>query len=483
MMTSDPQQTVPPPPLNSPAETVVIPPNGGSPFLPPASALPKQSGNNTRRRALMVIVAILLLVLMGIGGFFIYQMIVGGKVVTIQYWGLWEEDSTMQAAIAAFEKKNPKIHVEYTKQSIRQYRERVSRQIDNGEGPDVYQFHNTWVPMLANQLSQVPADVMTPAQFSSTFYPVASGDLVAQSSIYGLPSSIDGLGLYYNEDIFKEKGLSPPVNWGDFLTIVPLLTEKNGDSITRSAIALGTANNVEHYSDILAVMLKQNQAVLTRPEGVEAEQSFIFFRNFADPTNPDYYTWNDTLDNSVYAFATGRVAMMFAPSWRAFDVKQISPTLKFKIAPIPQLPSGGTVTFASYWVEGVSAKTRYPKQAWEFAKFLTSAEGETLIYSEASKIRLFGAPYSRLDLAKSLENDPYVGAYIRQASTAQSFPLVSRTFDNGLNDRMVKYLEDALNAMRDGSSPTQALSTMASGFTQVLSTYGLVSASAPPATQ
>jgi len=261
------------------------------------------------------------------------------------------------------------------------------------------------------------------------------------------------------------------------INIVPTLTVFADDgSITTSAIALGTINNIEHYSDILATMMMQNGTNLVQPTGREAEETFMFYRKFSDPSD-SLYTWTASMDNSVYAFATGKVAMIMAPSWRAFDIKEISPNLNFRIVPIPQLP-GNTLNWASYWVEGLSSKSKYPEQAGEFLKFLTSKESVQKLFTEASKKRLFGEPYARVDLATSMAGDQYVEAFIKQAPNARSFPLASRTHDNGLNEKMIKYLENAFNEFSQGGSPAQVLGTAATGFSQVLSQYGLIS-SAP----
>lgn len=474
---------VPPePPLQ---ETVVVPPpppEGANPFIPsispvspggppPKGEKPKTKGSLPFRK---ILIAVAIVVLLAVGGRFAWGFLAGAKEVTITYWGLWENDATIQSVIADFESQNPKIKVSYLKQSPKQYRERLQAAIARGEGPDVFRFHNTWVAMLVRDLAAVPSEVMTASQFAQSFYPVASADLVAGSTVYGIPLMIDGLGLYYNEDLFATAGVVPPTTWVELLDIVPKLTVKNDQTILTSAVALGTTGNVENYSDILATMFMQNGADLTNLSGKEAEETLIFYKNFADPTNP-YYTWNETLDNSIYAFATGRVAMILAPSWRAFDVAQINPDLRFKIAPVPQLP-GNTVTWASYWVEGVSAQSKYQDQAWKFVTYLTSREAATRLYTEAAKTRLFGEPYARVELGSTLAGDPYAGAYISQAQSAKSFPLASRTFDNGLNDRMIKYLEDAVNSLSLGTSPTGALETVSSGFRQVLSSYGLTTA-------
>ncbi|MDO8451592.1 MAG: sugar ABC transporter substrate-binding protein [bacterium] len=464
-----------------PKEDVVVPepqpqpqPSLVTEDMPPPS--PTRRGHGIVRRLFMIFVFLLLLAGLFFGIRFALNMARGqGKEATLVYWGLWEDDQVVQRVIQEFQKSNPKIKIQYIKQSPKQYRERLQAAVNRGDGPDVFRFHNTWVPMLQKELSAVPKTILTVSEFTNQFYPVAAADLIGGSTIYGIPMMIDGLGLYYNESIFDAHGISPPSTWEEVLNIVPEITEKRDNSITISGIALGTTNNVEHYSDILGVMFLQNGANLTNPVGKEAEEALIFYKKFTDPNDP-VYTWNETLDNSVYAFATGRVAMMLAPSWRAFDVLQINRTLRFKIAPIPQLP-GNTISWASYWVEGVSSESKHQKEAWEFVKFLTSKNTVATLYTEASKTRLFGEPYARVDMASSLQDDPYAGAYINQAKTSRSFPLASRTFDNGINDRLIKYLEDAVNGLRDGNAPNAVLETASSGFQQVLSSYGLSSSS------
>ena len=476
----------------TPQETVVIPMEGENPFAPrnvvvpaetsqtqtvPASPAPPRSGGSWFRRIFTVLILLLIVGGLVYASRFALGFLETQKEVTLTYWGLWENDAIVQPILADFEAKHPKIKVEYAKQSPRQYRERLQAAIARGEGPDVFRFHSTWVPMLKDELAPAPSTVMTAAQFSSAFYPVASADLVAGTTIYGVPLMIEGLGLYYNEDLFAAAGLAPPTTWEELVTLVPQLTVKTADNtIVTSAIALGTTGNVENFSDIVATMMMQNGVNLLDPTGKLAEDTLLFYRGFADSSNP-LYTWNESLDNSISAFANGRVAMILAPSWRAFDLKQINPELNFRIAPIPQLP-GNSVSWASYWAEGVSGKSTHKEQAWEFLSYLTSSETATKLYTEAAKTRLFGEPYARVDLGARIADDPFVGVFVKQAPDARSFPLASRTFDNGLNDRMIKYLEDAINGLSQGKSPQEVLSTVASGFTQVLRSYGLTSAAA-----
>lgn len=474
-------QSVPPPPSN---ENPFIPKGVNPeivPSVPPEGGFSGDHGNPLMRRLLMVFVFIGVILAILLIGKLVLGFVSNNKEVTLTYWGLWENDAIVKNVISDFESKNPKIKIKYLKQSNKQYREKLQAAIARGDGPDVFRFHNTWVPMLKNDLLPSPKTGMSVQEYSSTFFPIASNDLVAGSTIFGAPMMIDGLGLYYNEDLLASAGVKPPTTWEELLSIIPKLRVSDGASITTAAVALGTTNNIENFSDIVATMMMQNGADLRNPTSKEAEETLVFYRKFADPTDP-VYTWNESLDNSIYAFSMGRVAMILAPSWRAFDIKEMSksgnPSLRFKIVPIPQLP-GNTVTWASYWVEGASSKSKYPEQAWKFISYLISKEGETKLYTDASRNRFFGEPYSRLDLTASIAGDDYVEAYLKQGIHARSFPLASRTFDNGINDKLIKYLEDAINAVAKGTAPAQALQTMSAGFRQVFGTYGLSIGTAP----
>ncbi len=496
---AEPIFQAPSPPQEPIPDTIVVPPSappGGSsgtseqssanPFLP-GIAMPTGDGSapvEVKRKFPRLLIFLGIFILLIIGGFSISRMVSGGEVgsvvskeVTLNYWSLWENDTVTRQLLADFEAMYPDIKVQYTVQSPKQYRERLQSAINRGEGPDVFRFHNTWLPMLRTQLSTVPPEIMSATEFGTTFFPVINNDLVAGATVYGIPLMIDGLGLYINEELFATAGVTPPTTWTDVINIIPKLTVKNGSAIVTSAIALGTTNNVEHFSDIMAVMLIQNGANLKKPIGPEAEGSLVFYRKFADPSDP-LYTWSDGMDNSVSAFAAGRVAMILAPSWRAHEISVINPKLRFHISPIPQL-QGNAVAWASYWVEGVSSKSPNQDAAWKFVQYMTSKEGATRLFTQASSTRLFGEPYARIELANTILDDPYLGAFVKQASYARSFPLASRTHDNGINDKLIQYLTDGVNGMTNGGSPTQVLTTVSQGFRQVLSSYGIATDDEP----
>ncbi len=391
--------------------------------------------------------------------------------VTLTYWGLWEDQRVMQPVISDFEKQYPNITVEYSKQDIKQYRERLITRINNGNGPDIFRFHNSWYPMIANVLLPLPSDTVSKADFMQWFYPVAQNDLIKNGAIYGIPLQIDTLALYINSDLLKAAGLNPPTTWNDFISDAKTMTVKDASGkIKTSGAALGTMDNVTHAPDILSLLLVQNGVNLNNisSNSQRAGDALNFYTSFAlDNAN----VWDNTLDPSILAFSKGNLAMYFGYSWDYFTIKAANPTLNFQIAPVPQLP-GQNVNLASYWAEGVSIKSKHQKEALLFMKFLAKPETEEKLYTEESKTRDFGELYARTDLADKLKSNSTVYPFIKQAPTASSSFFVDGTYDNGLNSQMNTYLGNAVNSIFNSVSTDTAIATLSQGVSQVLKQYG-----------
>ncbi len=401
------------------------------------------------------------------------QSIPPAKQVTLTYWGLWEPKDVMAGVLKDFETANPGILVNYVKQSPKEYRERLQTAIASGQGPDLFRFHASWTPMLKSELSPVPASVMSTSDFQKNFFPVASQQLQLNGQYLGIPLMYDGLVLYYNEEIFKTANEQPPATWAELRDLAVKLTVKSSTGIERGGLAIGNATNVEHFSDIIGLLMYQNGADPSKPTSKNAADAIAFYTNFVT-TNQ---VWSDKLPSSTVAFARGEAAMMFAPSWRAHDIVALNPALKFGMVSVPKL-ADKNVTWATYWAEGVNAQSKNKEAAWLLLKHLSSSAAMQKLYSQQSQVRAFGEPYSRVDLAKTMATDQYLGGLFTDAPTAQSWYLCSFTHDNGLNDKMIKYYQDAINAVVAGKPIEETMVTVDQGTRQVLRQYGLESASA-----
>lgn len=393
--------------------------------------------------------------------------------ITLKFWGVTESATVVNEIITTYKKTHPNVNVSYEKKSIQQYREALETQIAKGIGPDIFMFHNTWTPMLKEELLPITADIISASQYKTDYYPAVISDLRnTEKKFVGAPTGIDGLALYWNEAIFRAAGIpAPPESWQEVDDIAKRLTVRGPDGNIRTAgIALGTTNNVDHFSDIFALMVIQNDGDLKTPTDKESSDALDYYVHFAQGQNR---VWDETMPSSTAAFIGGNLAMYFGPSSRAAQIKAENPTLNFRVSPVPQL-EGGKTAWASYWAVGVSAKTEHPQAALEFLKFLQEDQVRILIYTLSAKNdgKYNSQPYAKTSLAQKLASDPIFGAYITDAPYAKSFPLASNTFDNGLNDQMIKIYQKAINDVISNIPATRALETAAKSVKETLIKYG-----------
>lgn len=393
------------------------------------------------------------------------------KQVTLTYWGLFEPPEVMQPLIEEYQKEHPNVKIEYEQRnysSLAQHKETLLTRFREGTGPDIARIHNTWIAQFASELSSVPSDIFSTADFNAIFYPSAADTLSHQDNFYAIPLMYEGLVLYYNTDHFKEANIeNPPSDWEEFRTTAVRLTKTaDNGNITRSGAAAGTANNVAHFSDILGLIFLQSQVDF--PKGLTsrgARDALIFYTNFINKDK----VWDGSFPNSVQAFAQGKVSMIFAPSWRYFDIGALNPGLKFKTAAVPQVPTlprgnGSTVNWASFWAESVNLDSPNRAEAWEFLKFLSQKENMQKLFSEQAKIRDFGEPYSRQDLGGVLLANSILAPLVDGAPTAKSLIIA----DAAGNDIYVEALAAAIDSVLQKNDIDQALSTLQKTIEQFL---------------
>jgi len=387
----------------------------------------------------------------------------------ITYWGLWEPTPVLQDTLTQFESENPDIKVNYQQQTYRDYRERLQAAVAGGRGPDVFRYHASWVPMLRAELSEMPSSAYTTAEYTSTFYPIASEQLQLDGKYVGIPLMYEGLALIYNQEIFNTANVQPPKTWAELRDLAVRLTIREGTQIRRGGLAIGNASNVDNFSDILGLLMLQNGADPADPTTQQAKEAIQFYTDFYTVSR----VWDSSLPSSTVAFARGDAAMILAPSWRIHEIRNQNPNLTIGVAPVPQL-GDSKITWASYWAEGVSAQSKNKEASWKLLKFLSSPEALQKLHSDASKERSFGEIYPRVDMANMLAEDPYSAAFLADAPYAKDWYLNSFTHDNGLNDQSIKYYEDAITSLsNEVGNTTTIFATVAQGLLQILRQYNV----------
>jgi multiple sugar transport system substrate-binding protein len=366
--------------------------------------------------------------------------------IVLQYDRLWDESTALDEIIKSYQEDHPNISIVVRKinlkpgETIYDYQQDLIKQIADKAGPDMFMIHNDWLPYNKNHISPMPVGLMTAEQYASKFPKVAVDDFVDGNRIYAVPYYIDNLMLFYNTNLFDEARIQrPPKTWQDVVDLVPKLTEYTGkDGIKKSAIALGVADGIPRFAEIVAALMMQYGAEMTTADHTKAtfdlpapnsdspyfsgREALSFYTSFANPQSATYtYTDAKNADGSrkfpadIQAFMEGKAAMFIGYSYQVENIRKFAPGLSFETAPLPQLRADEPITVANYWGETVSTNSKHQNEAWDFLNFALRSQSVSM-YNRATK----RVPALK-DMQESYVDRQYYGPVAQQANFSRSW--------------------------------------------------------------
>lgn len=352
-----------------------------------------------------------------------------GKTV-LTWWHPLDDKDVLKPIIDGYMESRPDIEVKLVQKPLEGYEQEATNALAAGEGPDIWSIPNSYIPKDIDKLSPAPDgmfkkskdDTTTNLQYiQSKFVPVAVRENVREDKVYGLPLYVDSLALFSNMSLIGKRFSELQINnvsvddrlfttgprtWNEFINLVTTYTVKQGDTISKPAVALGRADTVNSAHDIVAALMMQRGATMVSPDGLTAtfnlpitkstgeqfnpgKEALGFFLNFSDPKRPEY-TWNSSFPNSYEAFRDGKVAMIIDYQNNIRNLKQEVPEFKLATWPLPQIQGEITpVDLARYWTETVPKTGKHTQEAWDFIRYLvTTGHNEYLasVQRPSSKI-------------------------------------------------------------------------------------------------
>lgn len=384
--------------------------------------------------------------------------------VTLHYWKVFEDSDNINELISLYKKIQPHVTIRYKKLTYDEYENLLLKGLalyDQEEekerlGPDIFSIHTTWMREYEDLIAPMPETVTVPYTFQKgsiqpetytefrqektptlkeirdRFPDVVYNNQIIDNQVYGLPLSIDTLGMFVNPKILNNVNITKPAeNWVEFQEHVTKISriDTENNQILLSGASIGTANNISRSADLLTLLMYQNNTPMTAADGTPtfdqtpqgysrdqspAAQALNFYTSFADPLSP-VYTWNNQMENDIEAFIAGKTAYYFGYSFNIPEIKTLGPKLIFETAKVPQL-SDTNYNIANYWAETVYAQSEHIDEAWNFIIFMTTN-------AEANKIYLDGSrkPPALLELLETQQNDLELAPFAAQVLTAKSW--------------------------------------------------------------
>jgi len=377
--------------------------------------------------------------------------------------GLGAEGTATAAAVKAFEKIHPKIHVTILTLSPTSdvaYQQLTQRFTAGSSTPDVITSDVIWPVTFAR-----PGWLANMSKFhpdTSAFFPGQMATGMYKGGIYAIPWFINAEGLYYRTDLVKNPPTTTAALFKDALTAMkadPKLKEGlafEGDKYEGAVTAFQSFGGQIAPSNLSNINTPANKAVLTMM--FDAVHKYHIA-----PTAVS--TWEES--NVQSAWLAGQTP--FALNWPyIFALSQGSnpayPAVKGKTGWIP-FPNPTGKPQASLGGDDLvmNAKSTHQAAAWEFIKYLTSNQAQIARAIAAGDPPAVKSAYT----PKLYATAPYFRQEQAVFSVATPRPVTP------VYTQISSQLQTMISSVLSGqASPSSALSTTAPTVKQLQATAG-----------
>ena len=414
--------------------------------------------------------------------------------VNLEIWGVADDSDAYSEIISNYRKLNKNIgDITYKKKDFTTYRSELLDAMASGKGPDIIMIHNTWMSGFSNKIVPAPKEILNEQIYRKNFVDVCAADFIDKGDIYAVPLTVNSLALYYNKDLFNAAAItSPPKTWDDFSNDVIKLTHVDSmGAISQSGAAMGTAYNINRSTDILNLLMFQNNVAMSNDvggggfsDGAGSRNALDYYTQFAR-TNSSVYSWNPSMHYSSDAFSEGNLAMMINYSWQIPTIKNKAPKLNLGIAEVPQFTSASPSNYANYWAYAVVGNKQITPEAraagvtpdirvteaWRFLTYLTTkAEAPVAATNTASNpsglgkttdpnfdpadnyLKKTDQPAARRDLLEKQKTDPELGPFAFGNLIAKSWKQSDSTAIESIMAEMIDQVNKGAAGISDALS-------------------------------
>ncbi|MER7503312.1 sugar ABC transporter substrate-binding protein [Nonomuraea pusilla] len=349
-----------------------------------------------------------------------------GKVtLTYAYWDEKNQGAAMKKIIEEFTRTHPSIEVKLQFTPNKEYWTKLQTAAAGGSAPDVFWMNGPRIGLYASQGALMPiSDQIAQDKVDMGKFPKSLVDLYTiDGKQYGIPKDFDTIGLWYNKALFDAAKVAYPDaswTWDDVRAAAKKLTDpgKGVYGIGAMAWPQEVYYNTIFQAGGYVVSDDKKKSGYDDPATIEGLK---FWKEFLDQKlSPSIQQMTD--NDPIEMFKSGKLAMWYDGS---YDAPQYAKTegLDADVAPLPAGPKG-KATVIHGLANVVYAKTKHPKEAWEFLKFLGSEQANKIQAESGAVIPAYEGLQDTW--VKSMPN-VHLQAFIDQLPDARPYPVSKNT--------------------------------------------------------
>ena len=253
---------------------------------------------------------------------------------------------------------------------------------------------------------------------------------VADGHFYEVPWKTNPLMMLYNRRLFREAGVdSVPATYGEYLaageTVIHHTYGRETPGVwmgERDVRPIWWQRLFDFYPFYIAASGGRTLFTAGRASFGDstAAEVFSFFREcYARKYFPrTFFQGGDP-------FLLEKKATHFSGPWELAQIRRFAPQMDFGVAPVP-VPDdyrGPVYTYGDYKDISIFSTTKHPGEAWEFVKFLVTAEHDLLLLRICDQIPVRG----------DLLTNPLFAAYFRENKAMTEFARQA-VYTRGMDD-------------------------------------------------
>lgn len=297
-----------------------------------------------------------------------------GEKITLTYWA-WLKD--LQKVADVWNASHPDVQVEavWIPGGNSGGYQKLYSALAAGGGPDIGQVEMRSIPefMLVNGLVDLKRYGID--SYSHLYNETLWSQVSFVDGVYGVPQDSGPMGFFHRPDLLDAVGAEPPDTWDDWLEVA---TEISRTGAHLDCFALSDASwfaSIASQAGASWFRIADGEWVIDLADETTLEVARFFDRAIDTNAMTTAFT---QLSTPWYAAAAGdQIASLTSASWADALLESVSGAAgKWRVAPMPRWSKGYDSSFLGGSTAAVMANSRHPKEAMEFAVWMTSsAEG------------------------------------------------------------------------------------------------------------
>ena len=370
----------------------------------------------------------------------------GNKIkIKVAYWGNIQERKIKQKLIRMFEKTHPNVKI-IAEPTDWPYFQKILTIIAGNNAPDIFLVDDGFFREFASRNSLLSIDDYVKKDmdyYNKNMFSKVINTFKYNGKFYGLPNQFFTEVIYYNKEMFNNKGISYPEKnwkWNNAIKIAQKLTDiKQLNKVygfASSGFNISTLNKNFEIN-----FYKNGKCVLNTPSAINFAQFLI---DVSDKYKiiPNFF--NSQSDSPLQMFWSQRAAMIITGQYIAAEM--ISKNINWGVI---NLPIVNKLSKTRLTVHGfvISSKTKYPKISYEFLKFAAEYNSQKLFFNLGINVPVNKKIFNNLKTFKirkdmfenfSVAFDSLVHSSLREViqgiTTSQVNKIISEEFEKSYKD-------------------------------------------------